>query len=131
MGQAKYRPRNDFDRREASATSGTWRRPLLAATNIIFSGTAVSRRPAFPGPIGGATLARASESIRKMTSGGAHRRSKVGFKRSGKRHVLHFPALVQRRRMTVWGLSLIADADRVRHRTGRANQQHSHLHLDQ
>jgi len=52
-----------------------------------------------------------------MTSGGAHRRSKVGFKRSGKRHVLHFPALVQRRRMTVWGLSLTADADRVRHRT--------------
>jgi hypothetical protein len=41
----------------------------------------------------------------------------VGFKRSGKRHILHFPALVQRRRMTVWGLSLIAGADRVRHGT--------------
>ena len=46
----------------------------------------------------------------------------MGFKRSGKRHVLHFPALVQRRRMTVWGLSLIADADRVRHRTAPAEQ---------
>jgi hypothetical protein len=60
-----------------------------------------------------------------MTSGGAHRRSKAGFsfKRNGKRYV-SFPALVQRWRKTVRGLSSIAGADRVGHRTGLANQQH-------
>jgi hypothetical protein len=62
-----------------------------------------------------------------MTSGGVHRRSKAGFssKRNGKRS--GFPALVQRRRKTIWGLSSIAGADRAGHRGGQANLQYASL----
>jgi hypothetical protein len=62
-----------------------------------------------------ATAPRDSESIQKMTSGGAHRRSKVGFsfKRNGKRNVLVFRRWFNADERLFWGLSSIAGADRV------------------